>query len=601
MRASLSSSGVALRPDVDKGNTDPALFRDDFESAAPPPSSGPALAVKVLNKAAYGPRPGDIAAFNALGGNDDDRLDAWLDTQLDPDGIDDSDCDDRIAAAGYTTLGMSVPQAWATHVRGSSASGGPAAWPRRYYPAEEAYCVKLIRAVYSERQLYEVMVDFWHSHFNVMGWEFNIAPVFMHYDRDVMRGTRPGSGGKRYALGNFRALLEEVAKAPAMLMYLDNKSSTRAGYNENFARELCELHTLGARNYYPGNDPALVPGADIGAPEGYCDNDVYEAARALTGWTMRDAHWEFPDTPEYDTGEFFYYSDWHDIAGKFFLGRYMVANRPAQADARQVFDILAAHIGTARHLCGKLCRRLIGDDPPPELIESAATIWQAQWQAQDQIAQVLRHILLSDAFRNTWGEKVKRPWEAVMHALRATSAQFTPRVRPTSGWDAYVDFNDRIAQTGNGPWRWPTPDGFPDTASKWQSVSALSQTWRLFSRLMELRDTVGGDAPFFARVEQSTKAALAAPARSANAIVDFWIARVFGYDIAPARRTQLIDFLRQNAAATDTLDLDEDDFEGDVPRHQGRWNGNNRSRHYSIARLRATVALMLMTPEFFRR
>lgn len=601
MGTDLPARGATPAPGTPKGDADPGLFRDDFESAPPPAPAGPSLAIKLLNKAAYGPRPGDIAAFNALGGDDDARLDAWLDRQLDPDGIVDTACDNRLATAGYTTLGMSVAQAWATHVRGSSAAGGPAAWPRRYYPAEEAYCAKLVRAVYSERQLYEVMVDFWHGHFNVMGWDFNIAPVFMHYDRDVMRGTRPVSGGKRYALGNFRALLEEVARAPAMLMYLDNKSSTRAGYNENFARELCELHTLGAANYYPGNDPALVPGADQGAPEGYCDNDVYEAARALTGWTMRDSHWQFPDTPEYDTGEFLYHGDWHDIAAKFFLGTYILSNRPALSDGRQVFDILARHPATARHLCGKLCRRLIGDNPPQALIESAAVLWQGQWEAQDQIAQVLRHILTSDAFRTIWGEKVKRPWEAVIHALRATSAQFTPRVRPTSGWDAYVDFNDRIAQTGNGPWRWPTPDGFPDTASKWQSVSALSQTWRLFSRLVELRDTGAGDTPFFARIEQVTKATLAAPARTAAGLVDFWIARVFGYEIAPARRQQLIDFMRQNAEAGAALDLDEDDVDDGVPQHRGTWRANDRSRHYSIARLRAMVALMLMTPEFFHR
>jgi uncharacterized protein (DUF1800 family) len=581
-----------------KGSAD-SIFASGFET---PPPEGPPLAVRVLNKAAYGPRPGDIAAFNALGANDDARMIAWVDRQLDPDAITDSACDARIAAAAYSTIAMTVPQLWATHVRGSTAAGGPAAWPRRYYPAEEAYCIKLIRAVYSERQLYEVMVDFWHSHFNVMGWDFGIAPVFMQYDRDVMRGTRPVAGGKRYALGNFRALLEEVAKSPAMLMYLDNKSSTRAGFNENFARELCELHTLGAENYYPGNDPIVVPDADDDdIPDGYCDNDVYEAARALTGWTISDAHWEFPDLPEYDTGEFRYYPGWHDPAAKYFIGTFMVANQAAMVDGRRIFDILAQHPGTARHICGKLCRRLVGDNASAALIQSAADEWRTQWQAQDQIARVVRLILLSPEFRQTWGEKVKRPWEAVMHALRATSAEFTPKVRPVSGWNAYVDFNDRIVQTGNGPWRWPTPDGFPDTASKWQSVSPLSQTWRLFSRLVEMRDTTAGDPPFFARIEQQTKAALATNARTATAIVDLWIGRLFGYEIDAARRQLLIDFLRQNATATTVLNLDEDDTDSGQPAHRGTWNGGNLSRHYSIARLRSMVALMLMIPEFFHR
>lgn len=574
----------------------PLIFRDTFESGGvtPPGGDGPPLAVKVLNKAAYGPRPGDVAAFNALGATDADRLEAWVDRQIDPDAIPDTACDNRVAAAAYAPLSMTVPQLWAEYVRGDSTD-----WPQRYHPAETAYCVKLIRALYSERQLYELMVDFWHSHFNVMGWEFNIAPVFAHYDREVMRGIGPG--GKRYALGNFRALLEQVAKAPAMLMYLDNKSSKRAGYNENFARELCELHTLGAENYYPGNDPEAVPPGENGVADGYCDNDVYEAARALTGWTMRDAHWEFPDGPEYDTGEYMYYAGWHDPASKYFLHKFFAANRPAEVDGRQVFDLLAAHRLTARHLCAKLCRRFIGDSPPQALIDSAAAVWQAHWQADDQIAQVMRHILTSDAFKTTWGEKVKRPWEALMHAMRATSAEFTPRLRPGSGWDAYIDFNDRMAATGNGPFRWPTPDGFPDTMRKWQSVSPLSQTWRFISRLLEMRDTGSGDTPFFLRVEQVTKASLAAGNRSATAIVDFWIERVYGYPIDAGRRQQLVDFLRQNAAAGAALDLDEDDTNAGVPQHQGRWNGNNLSRHYTIARLRATVALLLMLPEFFRR
>src|SRR5690606_27244772 len=130
--------------------------------------------------------------------------------------------------------------------------------------------------------------------------------------------------------------------------------------------------------------------------------------------------------------------------------------------------------GTAINICRKLCRRFISDDPPEALVESAASLWQAQWQASDQIAQVLRHILTSSAFKNTWGGKVKRPWEAIMQSFRATSAELTPRVRPTSGWNDYADLTSRLQQTGNGPFLWPTPDGYPDHSRKWQAVSPLS-------------------------------------------------------------------------------------------------------------------------------
>lgn len=600
------------------------IFSDSFGDAAPPtepPTQLPPLAVRVLNKCAYGPRPTDVAAFNALGGNDDARLNAWLTAQLNPDSISDSACTNRINAGGYTTYTMTLPQMWATHVRGSQSVGGPAAWPRRHYPCEEAACIKLIRATYSERQLLEVMVDFWHNHFNVQGWEFSISPVFMHYDRDVMRGKN--SGNRFHALGNFRVLLEEVAKAPAMLMYLDNKSSRGTGFNENFARELCELHTLGAENYYGTATAGTIPryGPETpwpGLPMGYSDFYVYEAARCLTGWTMRDAHWEFPNSPEYDTGEFLYHSPWHDRASKNFLasdwGDLIEPDGPAMADGRYVFDKLASHPGTAQHICRKLCCRFIGDDPPQSLIDSAAAIWRAQWQSHTQIAQVLQHILTSTAFKSTWGEKTKRPWEALMQSLRATSADIAPKVtRFTIGannqvqttWDDYADLNGRISQSGNGPFRWPTPDGYPDHGHKWQAVSPLSQTWRTLSRLVEMRTPGSGDTPFLLHVEQTTLNALPAASRSAQAIVDFWIGRIFGYAIDPTRRARLIDFMRQTAAPTAALDLVEDDMEGGVRQRRGVWNGgsngNNRHRHYTIARLRAMVALMMMCPEFYHR
>jgi len=568
------------------------LFADDFESPTPPepPLQSPPFAVRVLTKCGYGPGPGDVAAFNALGSSDEARLTAWLNAQLDPDSISDTACNNRIAAGNYATYSMSLAQLWAKYVRGDSQGG-----PQRYYPCDEAACIKLIRAVYSKRQLFEVMVDFWHSHFNVQGWEFSIAPVFMHYDRDVMRGKN--AGNRYHALGNFRALLEEVAKAPAMLIYLDNKSSRGAGFNENFARELCELHTLGAAHYYPTNDPEEVPLDGNGVPRGYCDNDVYEAARALTGWTMRDAHWEFPDTPDYDSGEFLYHAPWHDRAGKYFLGRYMVANRPAMADGHRVLDQLAQHIGTARNLCGKLCRRFISDEPPESLIESAAQIWQSNWEAPDQITRVLRHILESDAFKTTWGEKAKRPWEALMQAFRATSSELTPRVRPPSGWNSYTELSDRLQQTGHGPFRWPTPDGYPDHARKWQAVSPLSQTWRTLSRLPEMLEPGGSDSDpgaYFQRIEQVTRAAFPTPAQAtAGAVVDFWIARIYGYSIAPARRAEIIRFLGQKPTLAEAANT--------ALTWNSSWSAGNLAGHYTLPRLRAAVALLMMCPEFYQR
>ncbi len=571
------------------GTPGESIFSDGFESP-PPAVQHPPFAVRVFNQCAYGPRPGDVATFNALGANDDARLAAWVDRQLDPDTLADAACGSRIATANYATDGLTLAQLWSGYVRGAQSGG-----VERYWPCDEAACLKLLRAVYSERQLYEVMIDFWHNHFNVTGWDFSIAPVFMHYDRDVMRGTHPGSG-KRYALGNFRALLEEVAKAPAMLMFLDNKSSRGASYNENFARELCELHTLGAAHYYPTIDPNEVPRDGSGAPLGYCDNDVYEAARALTGWTMRDDHWEFPDLPEYDTGEFLYHAPWHDKAGKYFMGYYILANRPAMADGRTVFDRLCQHIGTARNLCRKLCRRFISDSPPEDLVESAAQIWKAQWQAPDQIAQVMRHILNSSAFKTTWGEKTKRPWEALMQAFRATSADITPKPR-TGTWNSYSELTSLFQQTGHGPFRWPTPDGYPDHSRKWQAVSPLSQTWRVLSRLPELR-IPGGDenspSAYFLRIEEVSRAQFPTPAlATAGAVVDFWISRLHGYPILPARRDEIVCFLGQKTDPAQAAAVQLT--------WNNAWNSGALSGHYTLARLRAAVALVAMCPEFYQR
>lgn len=557
---------------VAKGGGEP-IFADSFES--PSAGANAPLAVHVLSRLAHGARPGEVAQFNALGANDGTRLAAWLEQQLAPASLDDSACEARLAAAGYATLSKSLPQLWADHVRGDLDG-----WPQRYFPCAETECAALVRAVYSRRQLQERMVAFWHDHFSVLGWEFNIAPVFAHYDRDVIRPR---------ALGNFRQLLEEVAKAPAMLQFLDNKSSRAGGFNENFARELCELHTLGVENYYPGNDPNQVPKDGNGVPLGYCDNDVYEAARALTGWTMRDAHWQFPPGPEYDTGEFLYFGEWHDTAGKFFVGSYLLPNQPAMKDGRDVFDILCRHRGTAVHLARKLCRRFVADDPPQELVDSAADVWQQHWQAPDQIARVLRHILLSEAFRAHRGNKAKRPWEALVHALRATGAEIAPL--PYADWSPWGNFFSLLQQTGNRPFNWPTPDGYPDTAAKWTSVSTLAQAWRLMSRLLELRQPgqpEGG--AMLCDVVGQTNAALPPAQRSAAAIVDVWVDRLFGAPIAPNRRQQVVDFLRQNAAAGEALDTTVNG-----------WSGGNLKRHYTQARLRAAVALLLMCPEFHQR
>ena len=127
------------------------------------------------------------------------------------------------------------------------------------------------------------MVDFWHNHFNVYAWDYWTAPVWVHYDRDVIRG---------HMLGNFRQMVEAVATSPAMRVDLDTSSNARSGPNENYARELFELHTLGVENYLGTKSQLQVPGFGDGNPVGYVDGDVYEATRCLTGWRVNNNSWE---------------------------------------------------------------------------------------------------------------------------------------------------------------------------------------------------------------------------------------------------------------------------------------------------------------------
>jgi uncharacterized protein (DUF1800 family) len=570
---------------------DDAIFASGFESTGG--VAGADFAVEVLQRLAYGPAPGDVAAFEALAASPAARLQIWVDQQLAPAAIPDAACEARIAAADYTTLGKSRTQLWADHVLGAMN-----AWPQRYFPAAETECATLLRATCSRRQLYERMVEFWHGHLNVFGWEFGIAPMWVEYDRDVVRP---------HALGNFRSLLEAMAKSAAMLMYLDNASNTAAGFNENFARELLELHTLGAEHYYGVVSPPEVPVFEahelplgdpfVGEPKGYVDNDVYDAARCFTGWTLRDGRW--PYTGEND-GSYVYRPGNHARGTKYVVGLLLFDNIIAERDGRDVLDWLARHPSTARHVCRKLCVRFVADDPPQALVESAAAVFRQHWQAPDQIARTLRHIVLSPEFSASLGGKLKRPFEAFVSLLRAANADFSPQ--PFAAWSPYGELFNRLQLTGNSLFRWPTPDGPPDVARKWSSVSALGQSWKLFSRTPEWRQPdAGNDPPFLLPIHAETLAALPANQRSAESLVDYWVGRLVGRALAPARRTVLVDFMRQNAAPGDALDLVEDTITDGVPQRTGIWRGSDLKRHYSIARLRALVGLIAATPEFLQR
>src|SRR3546814_232389 len=341
-------------------------------------------------------------------------------------------------------------------------------------------------------------------------------------------------------------------------------------------RELMELHTFGSENYLGFVDPFQVPPCpeDPSYPIGYTDVDVYETAAAFTGWTVKDGHWEFPTE---DDGTFVYRSSWHDAGPKFPLGMFLNPEQPALKDGRDILDRIASHPRVAKFICKKLIRRFCADRPSQQLIDSAAAVFRANWQEPDQIKRTLRHILLSDAAFNNWGQKRRRPFEAVAAALRLSGSDWTPNVDD----DKSGEFSWRMGFTGHTPYDWPAPNGYPDTAVAWSGSNSFGMTWKLLNWLSETKDA---DVPLLPILE-ATRSGVSQ--WTSTNLVDFWCRRLLGY--LPARRGVLVDFMRQNGAA------------GDVIADTDSWAGNDLKRHYNQQRLRSMVSLVLMSPEFLAR
>lgn len=526
----------------------------------------PPFAVRMLNNLSYGATPETVTEFNALGANDLARLTAYVDRQLNPAAIDDSAMTSRLNAAGYTTLGKTLQQLWAEH------RDNDPVYDVRMRPAWEVQRAAMARAVYSRRQLFEIMVTFWHDHFNVTLNDYDAGPVYVHYDRDVIRAN---------TFGNFRQMLEAVAQSNAMMYYLDNLSNTRSGPNENFARELLELHTFGAENYLGFMDPFAVPACpeDPSYPIGYTDMDVYETASAFTGWTIRNGHWQYPSE---DDGTFVYRSAWHDSGPKFVLGKFLYPETPALKDGRDILDRIASHPRVAKHICKKIIRRFFADEPSQQLIDSAALVFRNNWQSPDQIKLTLRHILLSNAAQYNWGQKARRPFEAVAAAMRVLKSDFTPRI----GNDRSNDFNNRLGNTGHNPYDWPAPNGYPDRFSAWSGSNSFAMTWKMLNWLTETND--GGVQ--LVPILDVTRAGVPVAQWTAKSLVDFWCARVLGYTPVAARYQAILAFMAQNGDPNTYVIVDND-----------IWAATDTKRHYNHQRLRSMVSLLLLTPEFLSR
>ena len=457
-----STSEATGRPSANTPAPAPTVAAPPLAEASPVTGDVP-LGVLVFNRLAFGPRPADLEHFAALpGAGPREQLAAWLDEQLDPI-LQDAELESLLAANNLTTLTKTPKQIWEEHVNYDP--DNDEAWKIYAQPGSEARLAAYLRVVHSRRQLFEVLVDFWHNHFNVYGPHDQALPYFGLYDRDAIRA---------HTLGNFGAMLSAVARHPAMLYYLDQYTSQAPRPNENFARELLELHTLGAMNYLGVKDPTTIDGFREGEVGGYVDNDVYEAARAFSGWRVGDntEGWEGEHVPA--NGEFYYHAEWHDRFNKIFLGRILAADQADLADGEQVLDLLARHPGTARHIATKLARRLIADDPPEEAVTAGAEAFLAHLDAPDQLAQVVRAIVLTDAFLTSWGGKIKRPLETAFSAIRALDARLE---RPTD------DLTWMLSRMGQPMFEHIAPNGYADVRAAWSSTVSVLTRWQFTAML----------------------------------------------------------------------------------------------------------------------
>jgi uncharacterized protein (DUF1800 family) len=406
----------------------------------------------VLNRLTFGPRLGDYARVRRLGVHE------FIEEQLQPEKIDDTACE-RV-------------------VRRLEVLNAPTAELFEYkekYLLQEMTRGTLLRAISTERQLFEVMVQFWTDHFNIDPSKGECKWLKAADDRLVIR---------KHALGKFSDMLRASALSPAMLWYLDGRVNRRREDidkpNENYARELMELHTLG------------VDG-------GYTQRDVMEVARCLTGWTVRDQKRLRKARVEFDAKQ-------HDDGAKEVLGHAIPAGL-GEKDIDRVLEIVGYHPSTARYIARKLCRRFISDEPPKKAVEAVADTFSS---SSGDIRQTLRTLFAQPEFWSSKGAKLKRPFHYVVSALRAANVET----------DVGKPVVEALLRMGHAPFRYPTPDGYPEEGShwtgtllwRWNFAAALSGNKMKGTRVEPagLRKALGTDASILAHCfgRQPTEAEL---------------------------------------------------------------------------------------------
>ena len=455
------------------------------------PLTGDAKILNAINRLTFGPRPGDVAAVKKLG------FGRWIDAQINAGSLDDSALETELSALklldespalltlAYRGYQGKIRRALEERARVEAGKAPKANAKTTELTAREEQTIqemkdagvdittslqamgeltaaKLARATDSKRQLQEVLTDFWGNHFNV---DINKQTVFALKLSDDREAIRP------HVMGTFRELLGASAHSPAMLIYLDNAKSTveftnrrtqktRGGLNENYGREIMELHTLG------------VDG-------GYTQKDVTEVARCFTGWSVDDK------------GEFIFRARAHDDGEKSVLGHTIPAGG-GQKDGEMVLDILASNSATAQHIAFQLCQRFIADEPPTSAVDAVA---RAFTQSGGDLKTVYRALFDTPEFNSAgaYRAKIKSPLEFAVSAVRALDGSFAlpdpdnPRqrlwlmqigrsARNRNNGDSKLPrrpLATEIAAMGQPLWGYQAPTGYSENSREWVSASAL--------------------------------------------------------------------------------------------------------------------------------
>jgi uncharacterized protein (DUF1800 family) len=437
----------------------------------------------LLRRATYGPTPAAVAEIRELGAT------AWLERQLQPATIADTGCDDVIGRLDLVNLNIAG-------VRAAAAAGRLK--PGSHDAMQQVGYATVARAAWSNRQLFEVMTEFWSNHLNVTcpfddGWDNR-----PDYDRSVIR---------RHALGRYADLLKASARHPAMLTFLDNRSSAKTRPNENYGRELLELHTVG-----------LI----------HTEADVRATARLLTGLTV-----------DRGTGGYRYQPTWHATGPVAVLG-FRHANATAaggESVSLKLLDYLALHPATARRIAHKLCVRFVADDPPTALVDRLAAVYLA---GRSAIAPVLRALFRSAEFAESVGAKVRTPLEDLAATIRVLG--LGPEPSGVAGLRALYWMAESL---GHAPLRWGLPNGYPDVAAAWASPSNYLGRWNGHLNL-----AAGWWPTQLTRPPSLTTHLLPILPSTYGGLIDALADRLLGVAVSAEHRTVLTTFLGKQPTST---------------------------------------------------